>query len=99
MYQVRLHPAAAHVAASWHVRPYQGIRWPPTQPPPLLLLLLPALLLLLRGVSGEIREKTLEALPSASMYMGRTQLSLADIRRYNSAQGSLMYTLHDNDCR
>jgi hypothetical protein len=52
-----------------------------------------------RGVAGEIREKTLEALPPASMYMGRTQLSLADIRRYNNAQGSMMYTLHDNDCR
>jgi hypothetical protein len=68
-------------------------------PPPSLLLLLLLLVSLLRGVSGEIREKTLEALPAASMYMGRTQLSLADIRRYNSAQGSQMYTLHDNDCR
>jgi hypothetical protein len=57
------------------------------------------LLLLRRGVAGEIREKTLEALPPACMYIGRTQLSLADIRRYNSAQGSMMYTLHDNDCR
>ncbi|KAF6258769.1 hypothetical protein COO60DRAFT_1516719 [Scenedesmus sp. NREL 46B-D3] len=52
-----------------------------------------------KGVGGEIREKALEALPTASMYMGRTQLSLADIRRYNNAQGSMMYTLHDNDCR
>jgi hypothetical protein len=67
-----------------------------------IMLLLPLsrfYIALLRGVSGEIREKALEALPPASMYMGRTQLSLADIRRYNSAQGSLMYTLHDNDCR
>eukprot|EP00883_Tetradesmus_obliquus_P002834 jgi/Sobl393_1/13051/SZX69798.1 len=52
-----------------------------------------------KGVSGEIREKELAVLPPASMYMGRTQLSLADIRRYNSAQSSMMYTLHDNDCR
>ncbi|WIA38484.1 hypothetical protein OEZ86_001806 [Tetradesmus obliquus] len=52
-----------------------------------------------KGVSGEIREKELAVLPPASLYMGRTQLSLADIRRYNSAQSSMMYTLHDNDCR
>lgn len=49
-------------------------------------------------MTGEIRERRLDALPAACMYMGRTHLSLADIRRYNSAQGN-MYTLHDNDCR
>eukprot|EP00775_Hariotina_reticulata_P002253 gene2253-2565_t len=33
------------------------------------------------------------------MYVGRTRLSLADIRHYNSAQGRMQYMLHDHDCR
>lgn len=57
------------------------------------------LLLCRRGVAGEIRERQLADLPSASMYMGRTQLSLADIRQFNQLQGNMRYTLHDNDCR
>jgi hypothetical protein len=48
---------------------------------------------------GEIRERALDALPPACMYMGRTSLSLDDIRQYNAAQGSLAYTLHESDCR
>jgi hypothetical protein len=52
-----------------------------------------------RGVAGEIRERQLQQLPSACMYMGRTSLSLEDIRRYNAAQGRQTYTLHENDCR
>eukprot|EP00879_Flechtneria_rotunda_P004631 GHRR01004889.1.p1 GENE.GHRR01004889.1~~GHRR01004889.1.p1 ORF type:complete len:785 (+),score=318.55 GHRR01004889.1:460-2814(+) len=52
-----------------------------------------------KGVGGAIRERHLDELPVACMYMGRTQLTLDGIRRYNRAQGSLLYTLHDNDCR
>jgi hypothetical protein len=33
------------------------------------------------------------------MYMGRTSLTLDDIRQYNAAQGRRTYTLHENDCR
>jgi hypothetical protein len=33
------------------------------------------------------------------MYMGRTSLTLDDIRQYNAAQGGRTYTLHENDCR
>jgi hypothetical protein len=49
-------------------------------------------------VVGEIRERHLEALPPAHLYVGRTQLSLDAIRCYNAAQ-RLQYELHDNDCR
>jgi hypothetical protein len=52
-----------------------------------------------RGVAGEIREKQLQQLPPACMYMGRTSLTLNDIRQYNAAQGRQAYTLHENDCR
>jgi len=52
-----------------------------------------------RGVVGEIRERSLQQLPPACMYMGRTSLSLEDIRQYNAAQGRQTYTLHENDCR
>jgi hypothetical protein len=52
-----------------------------------------------RGVAGEIRERQLHQLPAACMYMGRTSLTLDDIRQYNAAQGRRTYTLHENDCR
>jgi hypothetical protein len=52
-----------------------------------------------RGVAGEIREKQLQQLPPACMYMGRTSLTLDDIRQYNAAQSRQTYTLHENDCR
>jgi hypothetical protein len=51
-----------------------------------------------RGVVGEIRERHLEALPAAHLYVGRTQLSLDAIRCYNAAQ-RMQYELHANDCR
>jgi len=37
-------------------------------------------------------------LPPASVYMGRTTLSLSDIRQFNHLQ-SQIYRLHQNDCR
>jgi hypothetical protein len=40
----------------------------------------------------------LDALPSASMHVGTTSLSLKDIERLNIGR-SLMYELNINDCR
>jgi hypothetical protein len=40
----------------------------------------------------------LTELPSSVMYVGRTCLTLRDIRNYNHLQEAL-YILHKNDCR
>lgn len=50
------------------------------------------------GSRGEIRESELTELPLAHLYVGRTRMSLADIRSFNAAQ-ALRYELHRNDCR
>lgn len=39
-----------------------------------------------RLVPGEVRERRLSKLPDAHLYMGRTPLSLADIRAWNALQ-------------
>lgn len=39
-----------------------------------------------RHVPGEVRERRLSRLPEAHLYMGRTPLSLADIRAWNALQ-------------
>lgn len=54
-----------------------------------------------RLVPGEVREKRLNHLPDAHMFVGRTPLTLQDIRAWNSLQeqGSMDYQLHKNDCR
>ncbi|KAK9817081.1 hypothetical protein WJX72_009238 [[Myrmecia] bisecta] len=49
-------------------------------------------------VPGEIREHQLASLPATHMYLGRTKLSLQDIRSYNDLQQQ-HYELHRNDCR
>ena len=40
----------------------------------------------------------LMALPSTAVYLGRTHLSLSDIRSFNNVQQT-HYELHQNDCR
>ena len=40
----------------------------------------------------------LTRLPASHIYMGRTGLSLDDIRSFNSLQ-QMQYQLHRNDCR
>jgi hypothetical protein len=51
-----------------------------------------------RGTNGEIRERILDELPAAHMYVGRTNLSLDDVRSYNRGHAK-QYRLHENDCR
>ena len=41
----------------------------------------------------------LPSLPAAHMYVGRTNLTLAEVRTFNSLQQNLAYELHCNDCR
>ncbi|KAL4421238.1 hypothetical protein ABPG75_010529 [Micractinium tetrahymenae] len=54
-----------------------------------------------RLVPGEVRERRLSKLPDAHMYVGRTPLTLQDIRAWNTLQeqGCMDYELHKNDCR
>lgn len=52
-----------------------------------------------KRVDGKVREDQLPTLPAASMYVGRTNLSLSDIREWNSAHASREYELHKSDCR
>lgn len=42
-----------------------------------------------RGTAGEVRERLWETLPPINMYVGRTSLTLQDIRDYNVLQNSL----------
>jgi hypothetical protein len=55
-----------------------------------------------RGVrtttAGEIREGRLDELPEGHHFVGRTTLSLEDIRSFNASRDTT-YSLHDNDCR
>lgn len=51
-----------------------------------------------RGTEGEIREECLSALPAECLYVGRTHLTLSEIREYNSLQNAI-YQLNENDCR
>ena len=52
------------------------------------------------GVPGEVRERWLSELPSHMplVHVGRTSLSLQQIREFNQQQPTY-YLLHDNDCR
>ena len=47
---------------------------------------------------GEIRERKLEALPEGVHFVGHSDLTLDDIRRFNAARCT-NYSLHANDCR
>eukprot|EP00898_Chlorokybus_atmophyticus_P007105 jgi/Chlat1/7396/Chrsp6S07427 len=47
---------------------------------------------------GEVRETVLDSLPETCMLIGRTPMSLEEIRTFNSAQ-DLYYELNNNDCR
>jgi len=52
-----------------------------------------------KGVRGEIREEKLpEGLPEDSMLIGRTRVTMEEIRSFNSVQPQT-YELHNNDCR
>jgi hypothetical protein len=50
-------------------------------------------------VGGSVREHLLTTLPDAHMYVGRTHLSMADIRAWNDVHASPTYELHRTDCR
>jgi hypothetical protein len=45
-----------------------------------------------------VRERPLERLPASSLYVGRTRLTLGEVRAYSAAQRQV-YELHANDCR
>lgn len=53
-----------------------------------------------RGAQGEIREDVIDvsSLPEDCMFVGRTRLTLDDIRTFNQVQNSV-YLLNQNDCR
>eukprot|EP00850_Spirogloea_muscicola_P023172 SM000334S12541 [mRNA] locus=s334:5165:7069:- [translate_table: standard] len=49
--------------------------------------------------SGDIREeKLLRELPASSMYVGRSRMTIEDVRAFNSTRNN-MYALNRNDCR
>lgn len=50
------------------------------------------------GVPGEVREAQLASLPEHHLYIGRTAVTLQDIRTFNRGQ-NLPYLLNVNDCR
>jgi hypothetical protein len=52
-----------------------------------------------RAVGGKVREHKLTSLPDSHLYVGRTHLSMADIRAWNSVHGACSYELHRSDCR
>jgi hypothetical protein len=52
-----------------------------------------------RRVGGSVREHRLSALPASHMYVGRTNLSLRDIRAWNEVHAGSEYELHRSDCR
>lgn len=47
---------------------------------------------------GEIREEWIDALPKDAHLVGRTDLTVDDVRTFNAVR-SKMYSLHGNDCR
>ena len=52
-----------------------------------------------KKVDGQVRERRLKRLPDAHMYMGTTNMSLADIRAWNTVHAAPEYELHKSDCR
>ncbi|KAL4524478.1 hypothetical protein Ndes2526A_g06606 [Nannochloris sp. 'desiccata'] len=52
-----------------------------------------------RSVGGRVREHKLTSLPESHLYVGRTHLSMSDIRAWNSFHASSSYELHRSDCR
>ena len=52
-----------------------------------------------KRVIGQVREKTLHALPDAHMFVGTTDMSLADVRAWNTVHAAPEYELHRSDCR
>ena len=52
-----------------------------------------------RAVGGKVREHKLTSLPDSHLYVGRTHLSMSDIRAWNSVHASCSYELHRSDCR
>ena len=52
-----------------------------------------------KKVDGQVRERRLRRLPDPHMYMGTTNMSLADIRAWNMVHAAPEYELHRSDCR
>jgi hypothetical protein len=52
-----------------------------------------------KKVDGQVRERRLRRLPDAHMFMGTTNMSLADIRAWNTVHAAPEYELHKSDCR
>jgi hypothetical protein len=52
-----------------------------------------------RSVGGKVREHKLTSLPDSHLYVGRTHLSMSDIRAWNSVHAASSYELHRSDCR
>jgi hypothetical protein len=50
-------------------------------------------------VTGQVREKRLRALPDSHMFMGTTNLTLGEIRAWNTIHAAPEYELHRSDCR
>ena len=51
------------------------------------------------SVAGKVRERKLTALPDCHLFVGRTHLSMTDIRAWNSVHAATAYELHRSDCR
>ena len=52
-----------------------------------------------KKVDGQVRERRLRRLPEEHMFVGTTNLSLADIRAWNTVHAAPEYELHRSDCR
>lgn len=52
-----------------------------------------------RRVAGQVREKRLKSLPDSHMFMGTTNLTLGEIRAWNTVHAAPEYELHRSDCR
>lgn len=52
-----------------------------------------------KNVRACVRENRVSSLPLPCMYVGRTNLSLSDIRAWNDVHASSEYELHRSDCR
>lgn len=51
------------------------------------------------AVQGKVRERKITSLPDSHLYVGRTHLSMDDIRSWNSVHAATSYELHRSDCR
>jgi len=52
-----------------------------------------------KKVEGQVRERRLRRLPDSHMFMGTTNMSLAEIRAWNTVHAAPEYELHRSDCR